>query len=389
MEAARNFEMNTDFDLAGVLRDQRLDLVSLLALMKDMSAGKMTIQAMADKLMLHRMIDNLGVPQLPLMLVVENGKVNPREVEHFIANRLCGPEREELVGKPTHMSNASGVVVLSPPEPHMFQALCEHFTMHIQQHLVQKAGAHESVAMQQLKPGFVVQPKYQSVVNFKTPLELRVVVLWGKARLAVWWWGHGQGPEEHPGRNTWFVRCPIIRGELNDADQWQVVHQHVGRNVGFERALELFKRHLPSIIATAEGVACAFGAPFLRVDFFVGSPRWGVRLNEVAYGCGCDYRNIAEDGSGRIVDDAPTIAQILQEGMSQCTRRLAPSAFLGQLGVCGHMYHQAAVTTMPPRLRPYLPPSALRGERDEECRSYAVPDELCQTMHQQRALFAF
>lgn len=378
-EAARSFEMNTDFDILGLAPGRHLDLTDYMTLMKDQSVGKRTIQALADKVMMHTMLDNLGVPQLPLRLSVR-GQVKPEEIEQFVLNHLCRPGSEELVLKPSHLSNAAGVMCLSQPPPHEIQSCIQYITQHVYQFMGTRAGAHESAAMKALRPGFLAQPKYQSVVGFEAPLELRVIVLWGKARLAVWWWGRSfGGPGENPARNAWLVRRLLIPGHISDDDPWEVIHQHTGSNPGFDKALKLFERHISAIAATAEAVAVAVGAPFLRTDFFVGSPTWGVRLNEVAYGCGCDYRNLASDGSGRIVDDGPTVVQILQEGLRHCFKRMPPDHFLSRLGVRGQTYADSIVVPLLPALRCSLPERALKGDSDLACRDCAVPDVLCKT----------
>merc|ERR1719291_1467146 len=148
---------------------------------------------------------------------------------------------------------------------------------------------------------------------------MRVVTLWGKARVGVWWWGRSADASAgKPHRTAWLVRRPGAAGRAGGAEAWQPLHRHPGGNPGFHAALALFARAMPAMAAAAEAVARAVGAPFLRSDFFVGSERWGVRLNEVAYGSGVDYLNRADDGSGGIVDDTPTIAQILQEGFARC-----------------------------------------------------------------------
>jgi len=376
LEAARAFEMNSDFEVPGAC-GRRLDLPSLMTLMKQHSAGKRTIQALADKLMLHRLLENLSVPQLPTLLTLE-GQVQRHEVESFVLTHLCSPHASDIVAKPTHQSNATGVLMLSRPQPQEVGSCIQYIMAHARQHMAQKAGAHESLALQSLRPGFIAQPKYQSVVGFKSPLELRVVALWGKARVAVWWWGRNVAPGENPGRNAWLVRCPVQRGEIRDDDRWELMHRHTGHNPGFEKALVLFRRHISAMAATAEHIATAFGAPFLRADFFVGSPKWGVRLNEVAYGCGCDYRSVTDDG--RLVDDGPMIAQILQEGMSHCRRRLPPEYFLSKLGVHGRTYFDMIVAPLPPPLRLRLSPRALPDENDpSSCLAFAVPEDLCTT----------
>mmetsp|Transcript_13178 Transcript_13178/g.23779 ORF Transcript_13178/g.23779 Transcript_13178/m.23779 type:complete len:582 (-) Transcript_13178:161-1906(-) len=380
-EAARAFEMNTDFDVSAALIGGKCrELPDLMLIMKQQSEGKRTIQALADKLMMHKMLDNLGVPQLPVRLSVQ-ALPNEADIENFVVTQLCRPGAEELVLKPSHLSNASGVMCLSQPPPHEVQACVQYITQHVCHFMGVRAGSHESVAMQDLRPGFLAQPKYQSVVGFEAPLELRVICLWGKARLAVWWWGRNAGgPGENPARNAWLVRRLRVPGRLSEDDPWESIHQHTGNNPGFDKAITLFERHIVSIAATAEAIATAVGAPFLRTDFFVGSPTWGVRLNEIAYGCGCDYRNLAADGSGRMVDDGPTVAQILQEGLRYCRRRFPSEYFLSRLGVRGHAYHHSIVVPLLPALKPILPERALRGESDPRCWDCAVPDTLCKTL---------
>ena len=52
----------------------------------------------------------------------------------------------------------------------------------------------------------------------------------------------------------------------------------------------------------------------------MGNSKWGVRLNEVAYGSGVDYRRrgaaskpMGNAWVGGLMDDGPAIAEILQE----------------------------------------------------------------------------
>jgi hypothetical protein len=383
LDAARSFAMNSDFDLAGALGQatgngvRRLDLPTVMTMMKEQSAGKKTIQALADKLMLHRMLDNLGVPQLPLLLALE-GTAQKSAVEEFVQSHLCGPNATDIIAKPSHQSNATGVLCLSQPQPQQVGSCAQFVLSHARQQMSQKAGVHESAALQSLRPGFMAQPKYQSVVGFRSPLELRVMVLWGKAHIACWWWGRNVAPGECPSRNAWLVRRPARRGELSEEDDWQMVHGHTGYNLGFNRALAMFERHISVMAATAEAIAVAFGAPFLRADFFVGSAQWGVRLNEVAYGCGCDYRTMAEDGTGRLLDDGPAIAQILQEGMACCQRRIPADGFLSRLGAHGRTYYDMRVDRLPLELRP-VPPKDDESD-PSSCLAFAVPDELCTTV---------
>jgi len=381
MDAAKDFQMNADFDVSSAVRGRRMDLKDIMTVMKDMSVGKRTIQALADKLVLHRLLENMEVPQMPALMSID-GHVNLEDIRSFVRNYLCRPDSEDVVVKPTHLSNGTGVIVVSRPKPEEVEATIQFLFSHIQHFLTQTAGAHESVALRSLKPGFIVQPKYQSSVGFKTPLELRVIVLWGKARLALWWWGRGAAAGEFPQRNVWLVRRPgsghsrDVR-EFKDEDEWEVIHEHSGSNAGFDKAVELFKAHISAIAACAESIAVGVGAPFLRSDFFVGSSRWGVRLNEVAYGCGVDYRNRTEEG--RIVDDAPAMARILQEGMTQCWKKYPSEHFLRGLGVRGSTYTDMKVMPLPAWVRSPIP--ACTGIGVESANNCIVPEELCRTIH--------
>merc|ERR1719240_2280380 len=94
---------------------------------------------------------------------------------------------------------------------------------HMRQFLAMQADSSESEALKSLVPGFIVQPRYQSAVEFGLPLEMRVVTLWGKARIGIWWWGRRSAnpdPEskEKPQRTTWLVRRPKNMGKLSDND---------------------------------------------------------------------------------------------------------------------------------------------------------------------------
>merc|ERR1712048_1406564 len=154
----------------------------------------------------------------------------------------------------------------------------------------------------------------------------------GKARLGVWWWGRSGGAGKTQ-RTSWISLRSRSGQSQNDSDEWEVVHEHSGTNDGFNKALDLLKQSMPVMAAIAETISKAIGAPFLRSDFFVGSEQWGIRLNEVAYGSGVDYRRL-KAGCPKSVDDAPAIAQILQKGLEVC-QRLSPDEFLPKVGAYG------------------------------------------------------
>jgi len=159
--------------------------------------------------------------------------------------------------------------------------------------------------------------------------------------------------KQKPQRTTWLVRRPKVLGKLSNNDDWEVLHQHAGQNRGFDKALELFKQEMPRMAAAAEAIATEVGAPFLRSDFFVGSEKWGVRLNEVAYGSGCDCKR-RPLGAAALIDDGPMIAQILQEGLKVCRQRAAPEHFLSKLGAQGSTYKDLEVFEVPEKQRPVL-----------------------------------
>eukprot|EP00747_Dinoflagellata_sp_TGD_P080320 gnl/TRDRNA2_/TRDRNA2_160844_c1_seq3.p1 gnl/TRDRNA2_/TRDRNA2_160844_c1~~gnl/TRDRNA2_/TRDRNA2_160844_c1_seq3.p1 ORF type:complete len:547 (-),score=100.52 gnl/TRDRNA2_/TRDRNA2_160844_c1_seq3:233-1873(-) len=387
LKEAENFELNSDFDITNALPTQKLNLANLMAIMKTESAGKRTIKALADKLTLHRLLDNLGVPQLPLLLQIDGTTSKAqiqRGVERCIDKHLCRHNAPALVVKPSHLSNGMGVLTATAVDEHSRDDTIKYLVRHIEQFMTKKAGDHESLALQSLKPGFMIQPRYNSVVQFKNPLELRVVAIWGKVREAIWWWGRqSSAPGETPQRNAWLVRRPKKGNSLSDNDGWELLHEHSGSNPGWESALKLLKRHMPAMAKTTEVLATAMGTPFVRADFFVGDVDHGVRLNEVAYGCGVDYRWRPLDSSQRMVDDAPAIAHILQKGMDLCQKVMPPEHFLSRLGAEGSSYEEMVVTPLSGLSRRWMqwnyPANALQGESDENAEDCTVADNLCST----------
>lgn len=384
IEAARDFKLNADFDIRGQLvQDRAMVLPEVMTVMKTESKGKFTIQALADKVMLHGMLENLGVPQLPALLSL-HGRRDAQEVQTEV-NRFVETSLQEgmpdCVLKPTHLSNGEGVLSLGSGNEDQRKVTIPHLVAHIQQHMGRQASVHESLALQGLRSGFLAQPKYQSVVGFKSPLELRVVTLFGKARLGVWWWGRmGDGGVSAPDfakRNLWISRRLRRQGKLSGDDSWDILHDHQGNNPGWNAGAELIRRHMADMAATSEAVAKAFGAPFLRCDFFVGSSEWGVRLNEVAYGCGLDYRGRAP--SGHMTDDGPVIAQILQRGMLKCGSMAPCEKFLTPLGVRGKSYEEMSVWPLPWLLRPQA--AAQIEDSDPDAHALEVPDDLCRTFN--------
>lgn len=389
MEAARSFEMNADFHVD--LPHGELDFNALMGKMKLASEGKPTIQALGDKILLSRMLDNLGVPQMPVLLEVQTGTAIHQQVERFVEERATCKDACKLFVKPSHLSNANGVMCLGSTGSSDGDARSgykpigndektreiQRLTAHITKYMGERAAKNESLALQSLKPGFLIQPKYESVIGFQWPLELRVLTIWGKARMGIWWWGYNGQPDVKSNRNTWFVRIPATKGELRGDDRWDTVHSHAGMNPGFDSAIKLLGRHMPSMAAMAEYVATMVGAPFLRVDFFVGSPRWGVRLNEVAYGSGIEFCRRSTQGKPGLVNDSGCIAEIIQRGMVVCKTRHPAPTFLGRLGFTGQRYEDMSVSCCPSLLQTQQ--SRFHAQADPECVDFAVTSDLCRT----------
>lgn len=373
LDAARDFKMNIDFDVERVCEADTLDFGDMMAAMKVSSADKLTIQALGDKIILSRMCNNLDIPQMPLLMAVQDPTAVRDEVEALVDSCLLQPDAYDVILKPTHLSNGEGVMSVSAVTQEQRDATVDVIESHIQQFLNKQASELESQALQSVVPGYMAQAKYKSTVCFPMPLELRVTALWGRVRVGVWWWG-GVAPE----RNTWFVRRPLKQGAFSDEDNWEALHEHSGCNTGFDVAITLFLRHMSSMVAMTEHLAKALGAPFFRADFFVGNPEFGVRLNEVAYGSGIDYKR-TDAGSGALVNDSTAIAQILQEGMQRCSQRFPAETFLTSLGLRGPIYAEAMVDEIRASQRVELPQGARWKHTDPSALEFSVSPEDCET----------
>lgn len=181
LHAAQSFVMNTDFDVSDALSNQRLGFDNLMAVMKEESANKKTIQALGDKIVLSQMLDNLSIPQMPLLFSVQQ-EVEMTEVEDFVSSVQCSSDKDafDLAIKPTHLSNGDGALILSKDKWEKKGWNAEKLYDHMTKFLDQQAADCESEALQSVTPGFIVQPRYRSCVEFGLPLEIRVVTLWGR-----------------------------------------------------------------------------------------------------------------------------------------------------------------------------------------------------------------
>jgi len=324
LDAARNFEMNIDFDIASELGEAQLPLHILMNIMKEQSRGKCTIQVIGDKILLHGILLNLGIQEMPL-LFSSHGAIDKDEVHHLVEGLESSddPEAFDIVAKPTHLSNSAGTLVLTNETWDSCGYNADTLADHMQTFLSQRASETESAALQSLVPGFIVQPCYKSSVDYGYPIEVRVVTLWGKTRVGIFWCGGGDK------KNAWIV-------QQDKYSRWEVVHENPCRNSEYEQALAIMVQAMPTMAKVAERIAVAVGTPFLRSDFFVGSSKWGICLNEVAYGSNIELRHLSRSAP-YYVDDSAAVARILQEGYKHCIRR-SPEYFLRRLGVHGDTY---------------------------------------------------
>lgn len=345
LKAASNFTLNDDFE--GSIPEKHLGFLSLLSALRRNGVGRRTAQLLTDKLLMSRVIDNLDVPQMPTLLAIEELETMPSRVRSFAdANTHCVKRGRDLVVRPTHLSDVIGVSCLSVSYTRNPDACAKHLQSHMTEFMCQRVSADTDPLLATTRPGFLIHPKYDIVEGGFAPLELRILTLWGKARVGIWR-SSGQ-PNALPRHTTWLTRCLAKRGELNDEDDWEVVHESPDNGPDFLSAKRALRQHMRSMAATAELLSTSLGVPFLRVDFFVGSCEWGTRLNKVAGITGSEYRRPLKGTDGaQLVDDGPAMVQILQEGLRACTKRSAAGAMLAKLGVEGDRYEQLSVRTLP------------------------------------------
>jgi len=335
IEAAKTFELNTDFDLGAVLPEESLELPDLMGIMKVQSGGKRTIQALGDKILLNRILSNLGVPQMPILLAM-HGSVDASKVVELVDGLERSRESDafDIVVKPTHLSNGSGSLIITTPTWRSLGYDAQVLTDHMREYMKEQAHETESAALQSLIPGFIVQPRYRSCVDFGFPIEIRVVTLWGKTRVGIWWFGTDRTVYDN---NAWFV--PVVGAGKAETESWKALPAMPNRTAAHSSGVQLVLKAMPTLARAAEKIARATGAPFLRSDFFVGSSKYGVRLNEVAYCSNIELRRISKNLAG-YADDQAAIAQILHRGFKLC-RRQAPEHFLSKLGAQGSAYEPA------------------------------------------------
>jgi len=330
------FEANTDFQISVEQYGPRTSLEELVCAMTSASIHKWTSQALSDKFSRHRIVSNLGIPQMAIHYLVQGTSVDRAEVEDFVLKHLCGPQSHPVAIKPTHLRNGVGVIFVGRVAPEDGpQPTINYLVHHMNKYLAQRPESHEALGDRSLKPGFMVQEKYESVLGFDRPLELRIFVLWGRPSLASWW-SHGAKSGEKP--IVTFVRSI----EREATDEWRILHSRAGCEPMYCKAVEVLQHELPAIAAAAQSVSTRLGAPFLRADFFAGSEKWGIRLNEVACGDALD-NTLLEIGGDCFNSESLSLAQVICEGHSMCQKYFPPEHFLSQLGVQGSCYKDMVV----------------------------------------------
>lgn len=390
LDAARAFTMNSEFDLARLVGTHIPNLTKLIASMTGESDNNITVQALADKLTLSQLLGNLDLPMMPTLLSITDPRTMKEEIDLFVDQSIASDDKSDMVLKPIHLSSGQGVLVLkNSVREDSRDITIQSLERHIKQYWSHPRALEENGTLVQptfrtLRPGFLLQPKYESLVAFPTALELRAIALWGKVRLGVWWWGAFDGPcPKVAHRNTWIVRRQVRHCRLSDDDTWEVLHQHSGDNPGFDAAHKILLHHMPAIARMTERLSTVVGAPFLRVDFFVGSPQWGLRLNSVAFAPAVDLRRKGKPWSGQakcppLIDDAPAMAQILMRGMQEVKERKPSMHFLSKLGVRGNTYDDMTVDVLLPNERLPMPMCGFHPAGFESI-DYAVPADLCNT----------
>mmetsp|Transcript_62749 Transcript_62749/g.99120 ORF Transcript_62749/g.99120 Transcript_62749/m.99120 type:complete len:1087 (-) Transcript_62749:8-3268(-) len=340
LEEAHVFELNADFQISVEPNDQQASLEELVCTIRCDSVNKLTPQALSDKLVRHRIVSNLGIPQMPVHYLVQGNSVEKAEVENFVLTHLCGPQSHPVAIKPTHLRNGVGVIFVGRVAPEDGpQPTVNYLVHHMNKYLAQRPESCEHCEDDLLKPGFMAQEKYEAFLGFDRPLELRVFVLWGRCRLASWW-SHGANSGDQP--IVTLARNLVHNSRSGSTDEWSVLHSRAGSDPMYYKALEVLQCEVQTIAATAESLATEVGSPFLRADFFVGSERWGIRLNDVA--CGDALNNslleLSDESSN---SHALAIAHAIRDGHSLCQRRFPPEHFLSRLGVRGGCYKDMVV----------------------------------------------
>merc|ERR1719440_2248270 len=138
--------MNSDFDTASAFNATQANLYDLSCTLRTASAGKWTCQALADKLVLHRVLRNLRIPQMPVHFINEGAAVSRADVESFVLKHLCSPSSTPVAMKPTHLSNGTGVIFVGRvahedgPQPTI-----NYLVHHLQKYLSQKSHYGDSV----------------------------------------------------------------------------------------------------------------------------------------------------------------------------------------------------------------------------------------------------
>mmetsp|Transcript_64040 Transcript_64040/g.152723 ORF Transcript_64040/g.152723 Transcript_64040/m.152723 type:complete len:713 (-) Transcript_64040:120-2258(-) len=398
VEAAREFMMNSDFEVSADLLGPPLDFDHLLGLVESQSSNSASHAAITDKIAMSRILSNLDLPVMPTGVSLQDAvpadfaqkqlsSTSPSpslglQLEHFFKRELCKPDAHDWILKPSFPESGAGLIVLKAGVVKNMDHAAEYALKvdeKLRQILVERAARNPAEAAKRgpsyaglatgtassssssssfLRPGFLVQRKYSPEEGFKGPLELRVLTLWGKTRAGTW-----RNHSADAKMGLWLVRRQSTTERLKPAADvaWQVIRELEAETPTIQRAAQLLQEHMPVAAIIAEHLATVLGAPILHVDFFIGHSQWGLRINKVR----CNPKNTeyrrCEPGVEYLFDDRPAIAQILQRGLAtaQAGERYPAKRFLQKVGAEGHNASTMHVVDLPPEEKMSAPKCAV------------------------------
>merc|ERR1712137_795409 len=100
---------------------------------------------------------------MPMLLAVEDSQFISEDVRQFVTRHVY-EDTQDLIVKPTHLSNAEGVTSISGIKVEEKSKTIDFLQSHLQSYMNKQAQEFESEALQSLRPGFVIQPKYKSSI---------------------------------------------------------------------------------------------------------------------------------------------------------------------------------------------------------------------------------
>jgi len=295
--AANGFATNEDFNLQSAVKEGmgRWDFMKVL---KDGTENKPSMLVVNDKFLMNNVLHNLRVPANRVMLEIHEGDTEEtyrEKLQALKADETSEGSFQPFILKPTHTSEGVGTKVVA----NMDQFNLDDLVNHVKFCMDQRAKPHESWTLRNLKPGVIAESLYKSEdfgtgKAYFTPYEIKVQTVWGRFYVGVMEGDPRDGTGDMVTDNgNWSIRYWLRRDGTSSCDKQ-------ASNVPADTACfpEFDNRargELPFMIRYSEMLAQYFGAPWLRVDFFIGSDTYGLRVNELAYGSGLPYPLLDDD----------------------------------------------------------------------------------------------